>query len=162
MRPSTPPCSAAIACSQALGVRGHGALRVADQRRGGGVGLEASAAAAGALFAVFRDDHVADLARRARVACQELAAEHHAAADARAERDDDGALRAAAAAEQRLASAAAFASLPRWMGSAVCARSALRRSKFTKFRFAAKRTMPLASSTVPGQRRPRRRRCPRR
>ena len=49
------------------------------------------------------DDHVADLARRARVACQELAAEHHAAADARAERDDDGALRAAAAAEQRLA-----------------------------------------------------------
>ena len=88
---------------QALGVRGHGALRVADQRRGGGVGLEASAAAAGALFAVFRDDHVADLARRARVACQELAAEHHAAADARAERDDDGALRAAAAAEQRLA-----------------------------------------------------------
>ena len=39
--------------------------------------------------------HVADLARRARVACQELAAEHHAAADARAERDDDGALRAA-------------------------------------------------------------------
>jgi hypothetical protein len=46
---------------------------------------------------------VADLARRARVACQELAAEHHAAADARAERDDDGALRAAAAAEQRLA-----------------------------------------------------------
>lgn len=28
---------------QALGVRGHGALRVADQRRGGGVGLEAAA-----------------------------------------------------------------------------------------------------------------------
>lgn len=148
---------------QALGVRGHGALRVADQRRGGGVGLEASAAAAGALFAVFRDDHVADLARRARVACQELAAEHHAAADARAERDDDGALRAAAAAEQRLAQRRGRLRRCRGGWEAQYARAA---------RFAGRSSQNSGSpqsarcrSRRPpcrGSRRPRRRRCPRR
>ena len=86
-----------------LGVRGHGALRVADERRGGGVSLKAAAAAAGAFLAVFRDDHVPKLARGAGVTREELAAEHHAAAHARAERDDDGALRAFAAAEERFA-----------------------------------------------------------
>ena len=88
---------------KALGVRGHGALRVADEGCCGGVSFKAAAAAAGAFLAVFRDDHVPKLARGAGVAREELAAEHHAAAHARAERDDNGALRAFAAAEERFA-----------------------------------------------------------
>ena len=88
---------------KALGVRGHGALCVADEGRCGGVGLKAAAAAAGTLLAAFGDDHVPKLACRARAACEEFAAEHHTAAHARAECDDDGALRPLAAAKERLA-----------------------------------------------------------
>ena len=83
-------------------MRGHGALRVADERRGGGVSFRARPLQVhSSPFS--RDDHVPKLARGAGVAREELAAEHHAAAHARAERDDNGALRAFAAAEERFA-----------------------------------------------------------
>ena len=83
-------------------MRSHRALCLADERSRAGISLKAAAPSAGAFLAARADDHVAQLARRAGVAREHFAVQHHAAADACAERDDHGALRTFGTADQRL------------------------------------------------------------
>ena len=83
-------------------MRGHRALCLTDERSRAGISLKAAAPSAGAFLAARADDHVAQLARRAGVAREHFAVQHHAAADACAERDDHGALRTFGTADQHL------------------------------------------------------------
>ena len=65
----------------------HRALCLADERGRAGISLKAAAPSAGAFLAARADDHVAQLARRAGVAREHFAVQHHAAADACAKCD---------------------------------------------------------------------------
>ena len=78
----------------AFGMCRHGLVGHTNERRGRGVSFKAAFTSTGARHTVSYDYHVAQLACRAGIAGQQLAADDHAAAHTGTKRDHHGALRA--------------------------------------------------------------------